>query len=103
MNALAALLVNKPLNILVIAAAFAIAWLALRPTAWGAGHRPGAVRHQKLAVNRRSAEWRTNLRLGDESGINTELYQPLDRRLRFFASARAAGRGVAVLCPGVSV
>ena len=48
-----------------------------------------ASRLQKLAINRRGAEWRTTLRIGDNGGLDTEFYQPLDNRLRFFGSVRA--------------
>lgn len=43
-----------------------------------------AARHQRLAVNPRGAEWRNELRIGDTTGVSSEFYQPIDRRLRYF-------------------
>lgn len=51
-----------------------------------------SARHQRLAINRRGAEWRNDLRVGDRSGIESEFYQPFDRHLRYFASASVAWR-----------
>ena len=45
-----------------------------------------SARHQRLAVNRRGAEWRTDLRVGDTTGVGSEFYQPLDARLRYFVA-----------------
>jgi NTE family protein len=37
-------------------------------------------------INALGAEWRTDIRLGRETGVVTELYQPLDFRGRFFVA-----------------
>jgi NTE family protein len=44
------------------------------------------TRYQKLALNRSGAEWRNDLELGKRTGLRTELYQPFDRHLRYFAA-----------------
>lgn len=45
-----------------------------------------AARHQLLALNRRGAEWRNDLSIGEKVGLSSELYQPFDRRLRYFVA-----------------
>jgi NTE family protein len=46
-----------------------------------------AARYQRLAVNGAGAEWRNDLRVGARNLVRSEFYQPLDRRLRYYASA----------------
>ena len=48
------------------------------------------VRMDRLAVNRRGAEWRADLLLGEHSGLDAEFYQPLDANLRWFVATSAA-------------
>jgi len=43
-----------------------------------------AGRLTRTAINSRGAEWRTDLRLGTDPKLDTEFYQPLSRRSRFF-------------------
>ena len=43
-----------------------------------------AGRLTRTAINSRGAEWRTDLRLGTDQKLDTEFYQPLSRRSRFF-------------------
>ncbi len=52
------------------------------------GLSPFAVhlRINKLEVNRRGAEWRTDVSLGSVFGVRTEFYQPLDFRRRWFVA-----------------
>ncbi len=44
--------------------------------------------HTRTAINSLNGEWRTGLQLGDESGLFTEIYQPLDPLSRYFTSGR---------------
>jgi NTE family protein len=44
--------------------------------------------HSRTAVNALNGEWRTGVQLGDEPGIFTELHQPLEPGLRYFAYGR---------------
>jgi NTE family protein len=48
-----------------------------------------AVAYTRTAINRLNGEWRTNLQLGQEPTLFTEVYQPLDHHLRYFLHARA--------------
>jgi NTE family protein len=50
----------------------------------GAGYHLQA-RHQMLPVNRRGGEWQTLFQIGTVAGVRTELYQPLDWSMRWFA------------------
>jgi NTE family protein len=50
--------------------------------------RLGAI-HTRTAINSLNGEWRTGVQLGDEVGLFTELHQPLEPRLRYFASGLA--------------
>jgi len=43
-----------------------------------------AGRLTRTAINSRGAEWRTDLRLGTDPKLDTEFYQPLSKRSRFF-------------------
>jgi len=45
------------------------------------------LRINKLEVNRRGAEWRTDLSIGSVFGVYSEFYQPIDFQRRWFASA----------------
>jgi NTE family protein len=49
-----------------------------------------AVAHTRTAVNRLNGEWRTNFQLGQEPGLFTEFYQPLDKKLRYFVHLKAS-------------
>jgi len=42
--------------------------------------------HNATQVNRRGAEWRSRLTVGQEGSIDTEFHQPLDYRGRFFVA-----------------
>jgi len=44
--------------------------------------------YTQTELNELNGEWRTGLQLGDEPGIFTELYQPLDSLSRYFVSGR---------------
>jgi NTE family protein len=48
-----------------------------------------SVAYTRTAINRLNGEWRTNLQLGQEPALFTEIYQPLDHSLRYFLHARA--------------
>jgi NTE family protein len=50
------------------------------------------TRHQLLAVNRLGGEWQNVLQFGTVGVAETELYQPLDAGMRWFARARAGFR-----------
>jgi NTE family protein len=43
-----------------------------------------ALAYSRTAINRRNGEWRTGVQVGQEPGAWTELYQPVDRGLRWF-------------------
>jgi NTE family protein len=49
-----------------------------------------AAAYTRTAVNRLNGEWRTGVQVGQEPGVFTELYQPLDRRLRTFVHLQAS-------------
>jgi NTE family protein len=57
-----------------------------------------AAAYTRTAVNRLSGEWRTGAQIGREPGVFTELYQPIDYRLRKFVHVLAfyADRAVSV-------
>jgi len=44
--------------------------------------------YTQTEINDLNGEWRTGLQLGDEPGIFTELYQPLDTLSRYFVSGK---------------
>jgi NTE family protein len=46
-------------------------------------------RHERLNINRFGAEWITELSVGEEYGLFTEFYQPLDYSRRFFIAPYA--------------
>ena len=46
--------------------------------------------YTRTAVNRLNGEWRTALQIGQEPGIHTEFYQPLDNKLHYFVHPHAA-------------
>ncbi|MEL7186028.1 MAG: patatin-like phospholipase family protein [Pseudomonadota bacterium] len=45
-----------------------------------------AARHTRAAINRRGAEWRTDLQLGTDPVLRTEFYQPLSFDSRWFVA-----------------
>lgn len=47
-----------------------------------------SARHTRAGINRRGAEWRTDLQLGTEPVIRTEFYQPLSFDSRWFIAPR---------------
>lgn len=47
-----------------------------------------AARHTRAGINRRGAEWRTDLQLGTEPVLRTEFYQPLSFDSRWFVAPR---------------
>lgn len=49
-----------------------------------------AAAYTRTAVDRLNGEWRTGIQFGQEPGVFTELYQPLDNGLRFFAHIRTS-------------
>lgn len=51
-----------------------------------------AVGFTNLAVNSRGGEWRALAQIGDQSGLFTEFYQPIDFAERHYAFANATGR-----------
>lgn len=51
-----------------------------------------AVGFTDLAINSRGGEWKALFKVGDEFGLFTELYQPVDFAERFFVFANATGR-----------
>ncbi len=54
----------------------------------GDSHHAFAVRHRVLAVNRRGGEWQNLFQTGDTMLLGSELYQPLDFDLPWFAAPR---------------
>ncbi len=51
-------------------------------------------RHRLLAANRRGGEWTNVLQTGDTMLLSSELYQPLDSRMTWFAAPYVEGRRV---------
>ncbi|MDD3643720.1 MAG: patatin-like phospholipase family protein [Candidatus Krumholzibacteria bacterium] len=49
-----------------------------------------ALAYTRTAINRLGGEWRTGIQLGQEPGAFTELHQPLDLSLKYFAHVRAS-------------
>jgi NTE family protein len=58
-----------------------------------------AASYTVLGLNDLGAEWRTRAQVGDEMGIATEIYQPLDLRQRYFLTG---GLGVASVVRGIT-
>jgi NTE family protein len=52
----------------------------------GDGSYTVTVNHAHTRINALGAEWRTDVRLGRQTGVITEFYQPLDFRGRFFVA-----------------
>jgi NTE family protein len=50
----------------------------------------GLVSYRRSWLNRLGGEWLTELKLGTNSGINTEFYQPVDERGRWFVAPHAS-------------
>ncbi len=48
-----------------------------------------AAAYSRTALNRLNGEWRSGLQIGREPGLFTELYQPLDKKLRNFIHVQA--------------
>lgn len=48
-----------------------------------------ALAYTRTAINRLGGEWRTGMQVGQEPGAFSELYQPLDLSLKYFAHIRA--------------
>jgi NTE family protein len=51
-----------------------------------------AAAYTRTAIDRLNGEWRLGIQVGQEPGVFSELYQPLDARLRYFLHARAFAR-----------
>ncbi|MCK4539113.1 MAG: patatin-like phospholipase family protein, partial [Candidatus Krumholzibacteria bacterium] len=49
-----------------------------------------AAAYTRTAINSRNGEWRIGAQIGQEPGVFTELYQPLDLKLRNFIQLRAS-------------
>jgi NTE family protein len=64
--------------------------LGLEDNFKGSGSYALTAQFTKTALNRLAGEWRTELRIGENPRIYTELYQPLDYSLSYFAAANAA-------------
>jgi NTE family protein len=50
----------------------------------------GLVSYRRSWLNRLGGEWLTELQIGTNSGINTEFYQPVDERGRWFVAPHAS-------------
>ena len=46
------------------------------------------VLYTRTAINSLNGEWRTGVQIGDETGLFTEIYQPLDPHSRYFTSGK---------------
>lgn len=46
------------------------------------------VAYLKTNMNARGAEWRSGITMGQDPGLFTEWYQPIDRKLRYFVNPR---------------
>ncbi len=57
----------------------------------GRAHFAILLYHRMATVNRLGAEWRNQAILGDRLGLDTEFYQPLSMRGRFFVAPRLQG------------
>jgi NTE family protein len=49
-----------------------------------------AAAYTRTAINRLNGEWRLGVQIGQEPGAFTEIYQPLDKSLRWFLHLKAA-------------
>jgi NTE family protein len=49
-----------------------------------------ATSYTRTPINASGAEWRTQLQVGYDQGLSTELYQPLDNRLRYYVHTWAS-------------
>lgn len=54
-----------------------------------------AAAYTRTAIDRLNGEWRIGFQVGQEPGVFSELYQPLDRRLRYFLHLQASARELA--------
>jgi len=48
-----------------------------------------AMAYTRTAINSLSGEWRSGIQIGQEPGIFTELYQPLEHKLKYFIHLKA--------------
>ncbi len=64
--------------------------LGLEDNFKGSGSYALTAQFTKTALNRLAGEWRTEVRIGENPRVYTELYQPLDYSLSYFAAANAA-------------
>jgi len=48
-----------------------------------------AAAYTRTAINGLNGEWRTGFQIGQEPGVFTELYQPLEHRLKYFIHLKA--------------
>lgn len=64
--------------------------LGLEDNFKGSGSYALTAQFTKAALNRLAGEWRTEVRIGENPRIYTELYQPLDYSFNYFAAANAA-------------
>ena len=64
--------------------------LGLEDNFKGSGSYALTAQFTKTALNRLAGEWRTEVRIGENPRIYTELYQPLDYSLSYFVAANAA-------------
>ena len=49
-----------------------------------------SIAYTRTAINRLNGEWRTGVQIGQEPGVSTNLYQPLDPSLRYFLDVGAS-------------
>lgn len=49
-----------------------------------------AARHTRIPINASGGEWQTDVQVGTDQRISTELYQPLDKNLLYFVNSRVA-------------
>jgi len=66
--------------------------LGLEDNFRGSGSYALTAQFTKAAINRLAGEWRTEVRIGENPHIYTELYQPIDYALSYFVAANAAYR-----------
>lgn len=64
--------------------------LGLEDNFKGSGSYALTAQFARTALNRLAGEWRSEVRIGENPRIYTELYQPLDNSLSYFAVANAA-------------
>ncbi len=58
----------------------------------GSGTYNFATGYTMTPINRQGGEWRTELQIGNDRGVVTELYQPLDDRLRYYVKTSLGHR-----------